>query len=421
MNRLRMPTVLMALFSLAPLPAPPAADQADEYAGKYARDPRFKKSFADLDKLADTAFETACARLGVAGVSRGDIRVVVADALDPMAETLGRYTDEPFQTRSIEGGKAQIVIHPEFILNGVGRLSEELTHEMTHAVMRLALGEKYAAVPRWLREGLALHAAGQVEQRVQSLMRLSDVIESPQSLIIGLEQGSGLQRYAEYGLAIEFLVKQHGAEVLATIVAKLKAGEAGSGAVAAAAAMTWKDFEGAARQYALDRITALRPPETSAYLQIVQADRDRKYGVVKQLTEGFLRQQRNSVYRGDVLYWRGKACRLLKERSEAEKALKEVLARHRDTSSYVDESLYQLAMVRIEARAFVDARKPLRDLLCDHPDTPLQDRAVYNLALCALETGQRKEAQRLLDVFDRSFTGSRVEPNARELRTRLAR
>lgn len=93
----------------------------------------------------------------------------------------------------------------------------------------------------------------------------------------------------------------------------------------------------------------------------------------------------------------------------------------RDTSSYVDEALYQLATVRIEARDFTAARKPLRDLLTDHPDTPLQDRAVYNLALCAFETGDRRESRRLLDVFDRSFKGSRLEPNALELRARLNR
>lgn len=412
-------------LSLAVCAAAQGVDPVAKYAGKYEKDDRFKKAFGKFDVLREEALKIVCDRLGVGTVDARAIWFTIADALAPDAEKLVRYTEEPFQTSSPAAGVAEIVLRPEYIVNGTHDLRETVIHELTHAVMRLRMKrDDYARVPRWLREGIALWVAGQIESRVRALLRAPEYAAQPAGLLAGLDdKGGGLVRYGEYGLAIEYLVKAKGPAVIAELVARLERGEDARKAVAAVAGTTWEAFRDAAYAYAHKRIEELRPPqaETDAYLEIVRLDRERQYEQVMKASRAFLGEHPESLYRGDVLYWRGKAFRLRKQPAEAEKALKEVLTKHRAASGYVDEALYQLAFVRIEDRSFARARQPLRELLLDHPDTPLQDRAVYGLALCSLELSNRKEAKRLVAVFERSFSGSEVAAKVADLKKRLGR
>ena len=60
----------------------------------------------------------------------------------------------------------------DFLINAQATLLEEMTHEMTHAVMADIMGLKeYDKLPMWIKEGTAVHAADQGLARIKALTK----------------------------------------------------------------------------------------------------------------------------------------------------------------------------------------------------------------------------------------------------------
>lgn len=68
---------------------------------------------------------------------------------------------------------------------------------------------------------------------------------------------------------------------------------------------------------------------------------------------------------------------------------------------------------------FKTAMVPFKQMIRDHPDSRLIDRAVYNLAVCNSRLGKNREALRLLDLFVRSFPRSSWIDKARKLQAAI--
>jgi TolA-binding protein len=415
------------LFTLCPTigpseESPPTALQ--EYKGKYKKNTRFLQFAKRVPKYRAKALKQIEKRLGIAPEDDGLIKVVFEDALKADAETITPFRGPPFSTFWNEDADRIVIrLYTEFIVNRRYDARRELTHEMAHAVMRERMDQDdYRAMPAWLREGLALWAAKQIESRVLVISRGLSARGSHAKLFPGLEVGTHtLERYPEDVLAIEYIAQGRGNKGIKRLVRMLVDGIPPHRAVETVTGRRWKDFKPDCRRYSLRRFRQLQPPETARYWRIVDLHKRGRYSRVKRESASFLRDYPKSIYHGDVLYWRGKTCRLRKNLSQAESALLKLIRRHSFHSSYVEEALYQLGSARIESGRFKTAIAPFKQMLRDHPTSHLFDRAVYNLAVCYSRLGKNDEAGRLLDVFLRSFPGSAWLGKAKTMRAALQR
>lgn len=405
-------SLAISLFTLTPLlglnnlPTPKALQQ---YEGKYKKSARLLRFAKHLPKYQSRALKLIKKRLGIIPEDNILIKVVFKDAIEAGAKTIQTFRGPAFSTFwDDDEGKIVILLRTEFLVNRRYDPREELTHEMAHAVMReRMIRNDYAALPRWLREGLALWAAGQVESRIQVAAKSIDGRKSQASLFAGLETGTHtIDRYAEDVLAIEYIAGRQGNKRIKRLVGMLVNGVHPHKAVEIVADRRWQSFKVECRRYSMRRFQELRPPETSRYWTIVELNKRGRYSSVKKESARFFREFPNSIFRGDVLYWRGKACRMQKNLSQAESALLEMIRKHSLYSSYIEEALYQLGSIRIESGRFKTAMVPFKQMLKDHPSAHLLDRAVYNIALCYLRLGKNEEAIQYVDLFVRSFPRS---------------
>lgn len=418
-------SLAISLFTLAPLLGPDdrsAPKALQEYQGKYKNSTRLLRFAKRLPKYRSKALKRIEKRLGIVPEDSDLIKVVFKDALEAGAKTIRIFRGPAFSTFwDDDEGKIVILLRTEFLVNRRYDAREELTHEMAHAVMRERMDrDDYAAMPRWLREGLALWAAGQVESRILVISGGASARNSQAKLFAGLEAGiHTLDRYAEDVLAIEYIAQKQGNKRIKRLVRLLIDGVPPHKAVEIVTGRRWIEFKADCRRYSMRRFRELQPPEASHYWKIVDLNKRGKYSSVKKESARFLRDFPKSIFRGDVLYWRGKICRIRNNLSQAESALLEMIRKHSLHSGYVEEALYQLGSIRIETGRFKTAMVPFKQMIKDHPDSRLLDRAVYNLAVCNSRLGKNQEAMRFLDLFVRSFPRSSWLGKARKLQADL--
>lgn len=394
--------------------------EAVGYEGKYVKHPPFKKFAERLPGLIEKGLEKVEQRLGLTPRGKGRIRVEVRDAQAGEEEVIRKFTEPPFQTRW-EGEDVVVTLFAEFVVNGRFDAETEVVHELTHAVMRtLMTRDAYKGVPDWVREGLAVWTAEQVEAKAASFIDDQRAKASVEERLPGLESGKeSLERYAEYGLAFEMIEKRHGGDAIKTFACMIAEGVPVRKVVEEITKLTWADFLSQARQYARERLEQLAPPTMGAYYEMLEADRARDYRKVLEHSEVILKGGKRTALAAATLYWRGKALRLSGRAADAEKALRDLLSREERASSWIALALYQLGKTRTDGKKYQEAIDPWVRLMRDHPDFDEMDNVVYHLALCRAKTGKKAEARKLLDLFERSFVGSEYAEKAGALRAEL--
>lgn len=400
----------------------PAAAQAPAYSGKYARDPAFQKIIRDLDQKRRDALAEVKARLGLEAADAARIVIAFEDAIPAKPQTLARFEGAAFETSGSAAGKKEvrILIRPEFLVSGRHDLPTELAHEMVHAVMRQRMSEEaYGAVPKWAREGLAVWCAKQTGDRFLARLVSAKAFRDPERVFPGIDRGEhGFDRYAEYGAAFDHLAAADAAAP-GRFAGLLLSGVAAAEAVGRITGGTFDAFRAAARARCLERARALEPPGLDDWLAIATADKAREYERVRDEAERFLKDHPDGPLVADVLYWHGKACRLLKTPARGEKNLERILRDHAAHSDYVDESLYQLGSGKAETRHHEEALKHFERILRDIPDAANQDRILLRIAQCSLETGDKPRAAHALGLLEKSFPGSPVLKEAAPLLKKL--
>jgi hypothetical protein len=142
---------------------------------------------------------------------------------------------------------------------------QTLNHEINHAVLREYLGAAYQKVPKWFREGLAVHSAGQREERLKVLLSgqlwgAKSVADAATSVEDLCEDNFGPkftnEDYGHAVLVIEYLLSRN-ADGVKKLVAALKAGTEFEPALAAAGGLAYADFMAAARAHAKRTLYAL--------------------------------------------------------------------------------------------------------------------------------------------------------------------
>jgi len=229
MNRILSAVFATAAFVLLlPLVSEAVLHVDTSYSGKFRSHPGYAKILADLPFVYQESFQRIEKSLGIPAREQMYVVVMFSDHL----------TYKGFRLRgkrqSIRTANRTIVhyihIDLDFLINGQATLLEEMTHEMTHAVMADAMGLKeYDSLPMWIKEGTAVHAADQGLARIKALTRRGFDINA-----IGGEDENidgnpiSLEKYVENYLKIRFLLKSFGSSALHRFVKRLmKSGDIG--------------------------------------------------------------------------------------------------------------------------------------------------------------------------------------------------
>ncbi len=180
-------------------------------------------------------------RLGLFATEGASIRCVVA----PRESRRLSHDDWRYATTSsLPGGSVEVFFAAEAVAAGVMRLSQTAVHEMTHAVMRARMGDAYAKVDPWFREGVAVWVAEQGEDRLKldlarALHAGRGTLPRPEALLDGLlgELGEAQTggEYSEDYLAIRWLEEKRGPQAVGEAVRKVVDGVAPLVALADAA------------------------------------------------------------------------------------------------------------------------------------------------------------------------------------------
>ncbi len=221
--RLSVCAPLIALLFLLACPAETLAvlHIDTSYSGKFRNTPGYAKILADLPYVYQEAFQKIERSLGISAREQMYLVVVFSDHLTYKGFRLrGKRQSVRTANRTVIH---YIHLDLDFLINGQATLFEEMTHEMTHALMADIMGlREYDSLPMWIKEGTAVHAADQGQARIRALTRRGFDINA-----IGGEDENidgnpiSLEKYVENYLKIRFLLKTFGSSALHRFVKRL--------------------------------------------------------------------------------------------------------------------------------------------------------------------------------------------------------
>lgn len=235
------------------LPVPVVAGVERAYAGRYADDPAYKVLLATAPALRSQALAEVQWRLGLP--QREEKRIVIRFADTGVLPGTGART----RTRYLNGRKSQVVTFlVEPILSGQAPFERTLLHELCHAVMRQQMGGHYAKVPPWVREGVAVWVAGQLEEKTdQAIAAKLAAGQDPLTLINGLEsKAHGLDDYPEDALFFRYLEETYGTERVVEVIQRLFEGARVRDALERVTGLSWEVLQVRARAFSLQYLSA---------------------------------------------------------------------------------------------------------------------------------------------------------------------
>jgi len=173
------------------------------YAGKYADDVRFAKALKDLPGHIEAAWKVLRETLGMdlAGKARVLIEFkdkgFVRDTERALAETISI----DYQPVTL------ITMFTEFVVVNPQDFKSRVCHELKHAAFRGLMGQAYIELPKWVREGLAVYGARQLEDRIAALLSNEFFAGgNPRRLIDGIEDADhDVTDYIEDAMAFAWL------------------------------------------------------------------------------------------------------------------------------------------------------------------------------------------------------------------------
>ncbi len=218
----RLTAIVMMLMVLLGISDAGAVLHIDtSYSGKFRNTSGFAKILSDLPFVYQEAYQKIERSLGIPPREKMYVVVMFSDCLMYKGFRL-RGKRQSIRTAN------RTVVHYvhldlDFLLNGQATLLEEMTHEMTHAIMADIMGlREYDSLPMWIKEGTAVHAADQGLARIKALTRRGFDINA-----IGGEDENiagnpiSLEKYVENYLKISFLLKSFGSQALHRFVKRL--------------------------------------------------------------------------------------------------------------------------------------------------------------------------------------------------------
>ncbi|MBI3268178.1 MAG: tetratricopeptide repeat protein [Planctomycetes bacterium] len=396
----RLLPLLLSLFALLPAGPP--------YAGPFKDDPRLKTVLAALPAWKAAALADAARRLGVPAPPEGAVTLVLRDAAPPPAGGYRMFEGAQFRT-SGKPPKIVLTLYAEFLINGRFDVPAELAHEAVHAVMRHTLATGHDRVPEWVREGLAVHLAGQGEERIDALLTAPDHAESPADAIRPLAERHGLADYARDFLFVEHLRRVGRFEAF---VRELMAGRG----LEQALGEPVDTFETAARAFARAEITARAGEAHEAYRAILRASRDRRWEELAQFTAEFPRDRPSTRYAAVVGYFAAKAALFAGKEAEALLSLEAWRATPEAARTWCfDDGLLLAGRALMRERRPDEAAVQFERAVREFPDSQGFDTAAYDWGFALAAAGRKERATELLQRALASFPAHKSAVRARKL------
>ncbi len=321
------------------------------YHGKYVKDIRFQAAIAELPKFLPQARRLLAQRLGLD---------VAKDTL-----ILFRFADWGNSGKGGRTGQAQtvcwkgkpvtlITFSTERLVVCPADFRQLIVHELKHAVLRNHLGQQYLKLPKWVKEGLAVWAAGEGENRIAAIISNQMFMQAKlASLCDGIEVNRDLNDYLENYLAFAWL-ESRGAGNVKRFAQRLYGGEDYDKVFADLAGMPFTAAMNAANAYCRQQIKTRAGAGWEELRQIRQRDfAMRKNGMEAyaawsggrgaELYTGWLRTHPNHVLAANARYRLGQALVLGRHFERARTVLQEILKRDLQRSSLGDDAAYWIA------------------------------------------------------------------------------
>lgn len=135
------------------------------YDGKYIDDDRFKAALKALPQFVAQGLKDLKTTLGV-DINFVPVLFVFED------KGFVRDTNRAFvETICIDYKPVtRMVLYTEHVVVSEADFRSRITHELKHAAFRELMGEAYLNLPHWVREGLAVYGASQLEDRLAAIV-----------------------------------------------------------------------------------------------------------------------------------------------------------------------------------------------------------------------------------------------------------
>ncbi|MBI2921148.1 MAG: tetratricopeptide repeat protein [Planctomycetes bacterium] len=392
----------------------------ETYSGKYAETAEWAALREGLPATLERSGAIVRERLGAADL---DLAMVVLEIRDLPLSGNGIVPSANTWTRRRDGKAEQVIrIHLEPVFAGIERLDTILTHELTHAALRILLGENaHEALPHWVREGLAVWAAGQGPNRVRMwLCLLSEKSDPVAELVNGLEAGKHVLRdYPEDWLAIAYLEDRAGVEGVRKAVKLLAGGMSCHDAFAVAAGQAWGEFEAGARAHAESALTAAWDPALHESWAGAMANvRARRWDAVeKSLAE--LLEKHADTWAGDLAgYYVARARARLEREEQALGDFDAFIAGPGRVTGLLDDALWHSGACLEKLGRFEDALAGYDRIARDFPWSGHAAAALLRTGSLAEEELDRAEDAR--ERYERLLKALPKSKEADEARGRLA-
>lgn len=186
-----------------------------------------EREAAQARELAESA-QAALARMqeqvGVALTT--PVRIYIYQSTSDMRNALAARS-EGFDQRVVTLGVA-VADNTLLLLGSHSGVRQTIAHELSHIVVGLATKNPYSPVPRWLDEGLAMYAEGEVP--ADNLRALSDAVA--RDALISVRSLSGYTGdasqvnlyYGEVYSLVDFLLRTHGRDKMGELLRVFKQG-----------------------------------------------------------------------------------------------------------------------------------------------------------------------------------------------------
>ncbi|MBI3272896.1 MAG: tetratricopeptide repeat protein [Planctomycetes bacterium] len=417
-------SVVLCCPSAAPEPphaAPPPAAEPDRlYAGRFEADPRLRAILDAVPQARARAFQAVNERLALPYQDKGAILLRFRDSLDLSQRILVRGPGETFTTGADPtAGSARIVVTGmvEFLLADPGSLETELTHELTHAVLRERMGARYEGLPLWVREGLALWTAGQGPARVRYFLGRTEFLERPEGMLSNLADQNGRANYPEAFLAFDYLEALRGEAGVRQFVATLLSGKPWGGSLSEVSGQNWEAFQAGLRAHAPRAFARLADPGLPAYRALValRTGLDTPEGAAAMLEAArrFAELQADSCHSRSARMWEGRALLRLERRAEARNCFERVAAAGGPFCDFEDDAIAEVGRLAVAEQDHEAALRTFQRIVDEHPDSRHLGEALYRCGLCLDRLGRRAEARPLLLKALASFPKAALAAEAR--------
>lgn len=352
--------------------------------------PEIRKEIATLDALRVDALTKALEAVGARLPGEHRILLKAVDAVVPDPAKFTLHKGFSAETSTLASGDVEIRFHVEYFVNGLLHPEETLRHEMVHAVMRLDLGkEKYGKLPKWLREGIAVHVAGQTARKLIYQLTLGEFAADPEKMMNGIEDAEHtLNDYPEDGLAIEHFLALAGADALSRLEEALRDGTPYREAMAALAKVSFDQFAAGAKERALKAVRELaerHKEELELFLVILKKNAESGAECGR-----MLKSFPKSPFRSATLYYRAKAAG-----DDALPHFEAFIASAREPGGMpglIDEAMLRRARLFSKKNRQGDALAHYADIVKWHVGSGVADDALYEWGILLFPSDRAKAA-----------------------------